>query len=235
MGLGPTAVVRLERALAHSWAPGLLAGAWGTGCRSCVARQGAWVWMVGRLRARDPTGAGTPQRPSTNTTGPRYGGLPGRSNPGGRTGSDPLGTAHRRTSGPRAPATGDRHAAGRRKTARPGCGQPLAAGPPPSLVSRGSPGSSPPVVRGISPNQGRGSGHTGATDVHRLWTTVWTVHSSALGKPCLRSPLPTQIGAAGPWSRRPLDDAHCGPTAAGPPTRRPEAPSAPPGGTARDR
>ncbi len=198
MGLGPPAVVRLERALAHSWAPGLLAGAWGTGCRSCVARQGAWVWMVGRLRARDPTGAGTPQRPSTNATCPRYGGSAGRVKPGCPHRTERSRIAHRPTSGAQTPAGGDRHAAGRRKTAHPGCGQPLAGGPPASLVSRGSPGSSPPVVRGISPNQGRGSGHTGATDVHRLWTTVWTVHSGAPGERCLRSPLPTQNGAAGP-------------------------------------
>jgi hypothetical protein len=119
VGLGPTAVVRLERALAHSWAPGLLAGAWGTGCRSCVARQGAWVWMVGRLRARDPTGAGTPQRPSTNATRPRYGGPAGRVKPGCPGPAGSTGTAHRPTSGAHPRAPGDRHAAGQRKTARP--------------------------------------------------------------------------------------------------------------------
>jgi hypothetical protein len=234
VGLGPTAVVRLERALAHSWAPGLLAGAWGTGCRSCVARQGAWVWMVGRLRARDPTGAGTPQRPSTNATRPRYGGPAGRVKPGCPGPAGSTGTAHRPTSGAHPRAPGDRHAAGPRKTARPGCGQPLAGGPPASLVSRESPGSSPPVVRGISPHQSRGSGHTGATDVHRLWTTVWTVRSGALGEPCRWFPPPTQTAMPddGPTTAR-----RC-PLRADPgrsPTKRPEAPSAPPGGTARDR
>jgi hypothetical protein len=199
VGLRPTAVVRLERALAHSWAPGLLAGAWGTGCRSCVARQGAWVWMAvvsgrGTLPVRARRSGRRRTRPVHGT-----GARPGGSNQGARTGPEPSGTAHRPTSGAHAPAADDRHADGRRKTCPPGCGQPLAGLPPASLVSRGSPGSSPPVVRGISPNQGRGTGHTGATDVHRLWTTVWTVHPGALGEPCLRSPLPTQDGAAGPW------------------------------------
>jgi hypothetical protein len=213
VGLGPTAVVRLERALAHSWAPGLLAGAWGTGCRSMrgTAR------CLG-LDGRSPPGAGpdrcghaaaaVDERDASTVRRPGRAGQTSRPRPAGRRAEPRIDPRQEPTPG----LPGDRHAVGRRKTAHPGCGQPLAGGPPASLVSRGSPGSSPPVVRGISPNQGRGSGHTGATDVHRLWTTVWTVHSCALGEPGLRSSLPTQDGAAGPWP----EDCSMMPTAADP-------------------
>ena len=187
MRLRPAAVVRLERALAHSWAPGLLAGACGTGCRSCVARRGAWVCGAGRVRARDPTGTGTPLRPSTNSTDPRYGPARRAVKPPGR---HPAGRGRDRC---RAGRTGQRRTAGpdpdraTRRAVETGCtccGQPLAAAGPASLVSRGSPGLPHPSSAAAFPVTGRrGSGHTGATDVHRLWTTVWTATSSPSAHP----------------------------------------------------
>ena len=176
--LRPTAVVRLERALAHCWAPGLVTVLRGTrGCR------GRWrVAFVSRtrrsrsapvLRARrsgrrrldratlrgadPPVKRARPDRrhrptghcPSTAASQPAR-------HAGWCRGTDPLG----------------------RKNSGPGCGQPVAGDLAASLVSRGSP-VLPHAVAAAGPTpRPPGRCHTpdtsGATDVHRLWTRMWT-------------------------------------------------------------
>jgi hypothetical protein len=97
VGLGPTAVVRLERALAHSWAPG---------------PQGGWT-AAGRGRGADrPVPGGTQQQSSTRRTTVRSAVAAGQT--GGRLEGHRRGTRHRTTAG----AVPTRRHAGRRKILR---------------------------------------------------------------------------------------------------------------------
>ena len=156
--LGPTTVVGLERALAHSWAPGLVAivhahpeVALMLGTARC---QGRWRVVVGcaegpgdAARTGRRTQGGHGAAAVDDSTGPRYGRPPPRVKRV-RARQPPPPTCHRRrsqpahrrdTPGPRS----DRRVHGEKNVAA-GCGQPLAGGAAASLVSRGSPDVSPP-------------------------------------------------------------------------------------------
>jgi hypothetical protein len=197
--LGPTTVVGLERALAHSWAPGLVAivhahpeVALMLGTARC---QGRWRVVVGCAEGpgdaarRRRTQGGHGAAAVDDSTGPRYGRPPPRvKRVRARQPSPP--TCHRPRSQPAhrcdTPGPGSDPAPTAEKNVAAGCGQPLAGGAAASLVSRGSPDVSPgrttsphpsPLPRCLLPWPGFGwdrTGRTGATYVHRLWTTVWT-------------------------------------------------------------
>ena len=201
MGLGPTTVVRLERALAHSWAPGLVAivhahpeVALMLGTARC---QGRWRVVVGCAEGPgDAAGqdgehkAGTAQQPSTTRPGHGTGGArPGQTGPGPAAATADLSSSQVTA---RAPARHARAGAGaastRQKNVAAGCGQPLAGGAPASLVSRGSPDVSPagrhrrthrhrPGARCRGPGSGR-------TEQDGPGQPVYT----GCGRPCGRRP-----------------------------------------------
>ena len=178
VGLGPTAVVGLERALAHSWAPGLVGRSW------TAPQSGARVGG-GSLhgdRAATPLGAGTPQRPSATRPGNGTGGgtpavkrsRRSRTHRSSRALSQ-VTPAARRADTP--VAERPRRPSGRNKSrglwttacwrARAVVSVSRVAGPFPTRRIRGA-------DRHGARACGARAGHSGATDVHRLWTTVWT-------------------------------------------------------------
>jgi hypothetical protein len=187
VGLRAAAVVGLERALAHSWAPGLLAGWLGprtrrpsAGRRARGGTRGAEVevvLVVGRVQART-----------------RYSGDPGWARRSGCRRHDRATVRARARPGQTRPARGrppgnppssqvGAHASGRHAGA--GCppagirGRGLwttACRRPSGVVSVSRVAGDFPTRRtaGIDAHTLPVPGQTGTTCVHRLWTTMWT-------------------------------------------------------------
>ena len=201
MRLGPTTVVGLERALAHSWAPGLVAivhahpeVALMLGTARC---QGQWRVVVGCAE-----GPGTPRDRTANTRRARRSSrrrldratvraapAPGQTGPGPAAATADLSSSQVTA---RAPARHARAGAWpmstRQKNVASGCGQPLAGGAAASLVSRGSPDVSPAGRHRRSPRHRpgarcRGPGG-GVTEQDGPGQPMYT----GCGRPCGRRP-----------------------------------------------